>query len=127
MGIGYSCAGQILMVHESIKYTRRRDLEVKYISAIIIDIKLANKRTTTMVALYRQWNLPRGVCNDENKRHIFRYKNILGMLSKILELGRDVIIVGGDNIDTYKNDNLQNIYSNFELKKLRDEFLVEKI
>ena len=37
----------------------------------------------------------------------------------------DVIIVGDDNIDTLKDNNKHNIYNNYDLKALRQQFMID--
>ena len=83
MGIGYNLARQVLIVHNSINYIRRKDLEQKYISSVIIDVKLANQKIVTVMGLYRQWNLPKGICDNENNSQVFRYSKLLETFSNI--------------------------------------------
>ena len=60
-GIGHNISRMVTLIHKSIRYTRRKDLEVNYISHIICDISLSNKGKFTLVSWYRQWNLPKQV------------------------------------------------------------------
>ena len=39
----------------------------------------------------------------------------------------DVIIVGDDNIDTLKDNNKHNTYNNYDIKDLRQQFMIDKI
>ena len=56
--MGHDVSRQILLVHNSIQYTRTHDYIDKYIAAIVIKIKLANRQTQTLISHYRQWTLP---------------------------------------------------------------------
>ena len=59
--IGYHTSRQVLLIHNSLTYTRRHDLEKPYIALIICDIKINKKDTLTIAAYYRQWSLPKDI------------------------------------------------------------------
>ena len=62
--------------------------------------------------MYCQWNLPSDLMNIDrcNYATIHRYKNFINIWEQILKTGRDIIIIGDDNIDSYNN---YNNYNNF--------------
>ena len=47
------------------------------------------------------------------------------MCEKIIKTGRDTIIVGDDNIDSYNNYNIYSNYRDSELKDIRDNFMIQ--
>ena len=58
IGVGHDISRQILLIHNTIDYTRTYDNIEKYIAAIVVHIKLANKQKATLIAHYRQWTIP---------------------------------------------------------------------
>ena len=50
--IGYHTSRQILLIHNSLTYTRRTDLEKPHIALIICDIKINKKGKLTIAAYY---------------------------------------------------------------------------
>ena len=103
LGIGYCNSRVVTIIHKSIQCTRRIDLEPKYIAIIICDIKLSNKNNLTIISLYRQWNLPQDVLNigRDCDNQIVRYNKIINVCESLCNMGKELIIVGDDNIDTY--------------------------
>ena len=69
--VGFHTSRQILLIHNSLTYTRRYDLEKLHIALIICDTKLNEKNTITIAAYYRQWSLPKDI--DANCSQINRY------------------------------------------------------
>ena len=58
MGVGHDTSRQILLILSTIEYTQTYDYIDKYIAAIVIKTRLANRQTVTLIAHYRQWTLP---------------------------------------------------------------------
>ena len=52
------------------------------------------------------------------------YSKFIDNCQKILSQHNNFIIMGNDNIDSMNNHNLSHNYNNFELKDIRDQFLV---
>ena len=107
LGIGYPISRVVTLIHLSLNYTRRKDLEQNYIAAIVCDVKLPNKSNFTIISQYRQWNLPRdiNIVNKLDNNQCTRYQNYVQMCENILKRGNDTLIIGDDNIDSYNNYN----------------------
>ena len=58
-------------------------------------------------------------------RQTYRYDRTLKNFETIIKDSNDVIIVGDDNIDTLKDNNKYNNFNNFEIKDLRQQFLID--
>ena len=54
LGIGYDTSRQLLLIQDTIDYTRQYDYVDKYIAAIVVNIKLAKRNNLTIVAHYRK-------------------------------------------------------------------------
>ena len=50
LGKGHKISRQILLVHNTIEYTRKCELETKYIAAIVINVKLATKSNMSIIS-----------------------------------------------------------------------------
>ena len=50
LGIGYD-----ILRHNTTEYTRKYDLESKYLVAVNINLKLAIKNNVTIISYYRLW------------------------------------------------------------------------
>ena len=124
LGIGHHTSKVITMIHNSLNYVRRTDLEIPYIARIVCDIKLTSLFS---LYIYWQWSLPRDVNVLEQSFYdpIFRYSKFIEMCEKIIKTGRDTIIVGDDNIDSYNNYNIYSNYRDSELKDIRDNFMIQ--
>ena len=59
--INYHTSRQILLIHNSLTYTRQKDLEKPHLALIICDIKLHKNDKLTITAYYRQWSLPKDI------------------------------------------------------------------
>ena len=55
----------------------------------------------------------------------FRYDRTIKTFQTFMKDNNDVIIVGDDNIDTLKDNNKHNIYNNYDLKDLRQQFMID--
>ena len=86
LGIGHNTSRVINLIHSSLHYTRRKDLEQNYIGAIVCDVKLSNKTHFIIISHYRQWQLPRevNVTNILNNNQCTRYHNYVKMCKNIL-------------------------------------------
>ena len=116
------------MIHKSVRYIRRRDLEQNYLSQIIYDINLSKGGKFTLVSWYRQWNLPKQVsvsAGDFNCQ-VVRCSKFFEGCNKILEGNNDLVIIGDDNIDSYNDHNKYNNFRDHQLKGLRDNFIIQK-
>ena len=128
MGVGYGTSRQVLLIHNSIQYTRRKDLEDKYLWIIVCKIKVNRNTHFNMIAHYRQWQLPQELKSNANQYNSqeYRYSKTIVIFSSILEDNSHSIFIGDDNIDTLNNHNFHHNSSNIFLKNIRDEFLVSK-
>ena len=81
--IGYHTSRQILMIHNSLTYTRRSDLEKPYLALIICDIKLNKTDKLTIAAYYIQWSLPKDININYNQTD--RYKDATDIYTNILK------------------------------------------
>ena len=81
LGIGYKISRVVTLIHSTLNYTRRKDLEQNYLAAIVCDVKLSNKSNFTIISHYRQWNLPRdiNIVNDLDNNQCNRYQNYIQM------------------------------------------------
>ena len=61
------------------------------------------------------------------KGQTFRYDRTIQTFQTFMKGNNDVIIVGDDNIDTLKDNNKHNIYNNYDLKDLRQQFMIDNI
>ena len=50
LGIDYKNSRQILLIHKSVQYKRMKEYDHKYISAIVINIRLRNNKSTNLVS-----------------------------------------------------------------------------
>ena len=105
LGIGYEKSRVLLLIHESIQYKRRLDLEKPYLAIIICDLKLNNKINTTVTSIYRQWSIPKSITinNNHMESPINRYKCIIDICENIIKNNKEMIIIGDDNIDTIQS------------------------
>ena len=62
-----------LLIHNTIEYTRRHDCIDKYIAAIVIQVKLANRHNVTLIAHYRQWKLPLVLTDTKFNTQTYQY------------------------------------------------------
>ena len=87
LGIGYSQSRVLLLIHNSIQYKRRYDLDEKYLAVITCDILMSNSKILTISAIYRQWKIPSNViCNDiAMNNQLDRYSKFISNCEKILE------------------------------------------
>lgn len=123
--VGHSLSRQILLISKEINYTRRTDLEDKYLALIICDIHINKTTNITIAAHYRQWNIPKQLQNMTSETQIDRYNRTINIFQKILDNSKnDFLIFGDDNIDTLNNNNIYNNYRLNDLKQLRDSFLI---
>ena len=74
MGVGYSISRQILLIHNSLQYKRRRDLEEKYLSIIICQVKINKNTHLNVIGHYRQWQLPREIQNNAQQYNTQEYR-----------------------------------------------------
>ena len=74
MGVGYGTSRQVLLIHNSIQYTRRKNLEDKYLSIIVCKIKVNRNTHFNMIAHYRQWQLPQELKNNANQYNSQEYR-----------------------------------------------------
>lgn len=124
LGIGYSQSRLLVLIHKSLQYKRRRDLDEKFLAVITCDIILSNNKNITISAIYRQWKLPSTiVCNEHNMTsQNSRYSKFISNCEKILSTQNSkLIILGDDNIDSLNNHNLSSNFNNNELKDIRDQ------
>ena len=94
--MGHDISRQILLIHNTIDYTRKYDNVDKYIVAIVANIRLANKNNDTIIAHYRQWTIPVTPTDLQYNRQTYRYDRTIPMFETILKDKNDVIIVGDD-------------------------------
>jgi len=127
MGVGYSISRQILLIHNSLQYKRRRDLEEKYLSIIICQVKINKNSHLNIIGHYRQWQLPREIQNNAQQYNTqeFRYTKTIEIFNNILDDRHDTVIIGDDNIDTLNNHNLYHNSNNILIKNTRDEFIIK--
>ena len=103
--IGYS--RNIIMIKKDIKYKRRRDLESYPLSSIWIEIFPPRTKSILLNGYYRQWDLPRSIrtsSSGSNSDQNLRYDEYSTLWTKAMTENRDTVIIGDDNIDTFKPD-----------------------
>ena len=79
----------------------------------------------TLIGHYRQWNIPMISDDTRYNGQTFRYDRTIKTFQTFMKDNNDVIIVGDDNIDTLKDNNKHNIYNNYDLKDLRQQFMID--
>ena len=122
--IGYHTSRQILMIHNSLTYTRRTDLEKPHLALILCDIKLNKTDKLTIAAYYRQWSLPKDININYNQTD--RYKDVTDICTNILKnTSNEFILIGDDNIDTLNDNNAYKNFNNHEIKEIRHNFMIE--
>merc|ERR1712243_279347 len=82
--INYHTSRQILLIHKSLTYTRRKDLEKPHLALIICDIKLHRNDKLTIAAYYRQWSLPKDIIINYNQTD--RYKDATDICTNIIKI-----------------------------------------
>ena len=80
LGVGHGVSRQILLIHKTIEYTRTYDYIDKYIAAIVIKIRLANRQTVTLISHYRQWTLPMTPTDIQYNKQTYRYDRTIKIL-----------------------------------------------
>ena len=122
--IDYHTSRQILLIHKSLTYTRRKDLEKPHLALIICDIKLHRNDKLTIAAYYRQWSLPKDITINYNQTD--RYKDATDICTNIIKsTSNEFILIGDDNIDTLSDTNNYNNFNNHEIKEIRHNFMIE--
>ena len=79
----------------------------------------------TLIGHYRQWNIPMTSDDTRYNGQTFRYDRTIKTFQTFMKDNNDVIIVGDDNIYTLKDNNKHNIYNNYDLKDLRQQFMID--
>ena len=114
--IGYHTSRQILLIHNSLTYTRRIDLEKPDIALIICSIKINKTDKLTIAAYYCQWSLPKDISINYNQ--VDRYKDATEICTNIIKnTSNEFILIGDDNIDTISDSNAYKNFNNHEIKK----------
>ena len=122
--IGYHTSRQILMIHNSLTYTRQTDLEKPHLALILCDIKLNKTDKLTIAAYYRQWSLPKDFNINYNQTD--KYKDPTNICTNILKnTSNEFILIGDDNIDTLSNSNAYKNFNNHEIKEIRHNFMID--
>ena len=96
MGVGYGISRQVLLLHKSLQYIRRKDMEDKLLSIVICQIKLSKNRHFNVIAHYRQWQLPHELLSYDIKYNSqqFRYTRTIDIFSNLLADGSNTVIIG---------------------------------
>ena len=122
--INYHTSRQILLIHNSLTYTRRKDLEKPHLALIICDIKTHKNDKLTIAAYYRQWALPKDITINYNQ--VDRYRDATDICTNIIKsTSNEFILIGDDNIDTLSDTNNYNNFNNHEIKEIRHNFMIE--
>merc|ERR1712240_970481 len=122
--IQYHTSRQILMIHKSLSYTRRSDLEKPHLALILCDIKLNKTDKLTIAAYYRQCSLLKDININYNQTD--RYKDATDICTNIIKsTSNEFILIGDDNIDTLSDTNNYNNFNNHEIKEIRHNFMIE--
>ena len=112
------------MIHNSLTYTRRTDLEKPHLALILCDIKLNKTDKLTIAAYYRQWSLPKDININYNQTD--RYKDATDICSNILKnSSNEFILIGDDNIDTLSDNNAYRNFNNHKIKEIRHNFMID--
>ena len=95
------------VIHNSITYVRRKDLEKEDLSIIIIDVNMSEKYR--IVNLYRSFNPPNG------KSPKIAFDEQLILISNIVNTTKDreIIIMGDFNLDEFKHHDVSYRLNNF--------------
>ena len=85
------------VIHNSITYVRRKELEKEDLSIIIIDVNMSEKYS--LVNLYRSFNPPNG------KSPKIAFDEQLILISNIVNITKDreIIIMGDFNLDEFRH------------------------
>ena len=94
LGVGHNISRQLLLIHNTIDYTWTYDCVDNYIAAIVVNIKLAKKNKVTLIAHYRQWNIPMTPIDLRYNTQTFRYDRTIKIFETIVKDNNDIIIVG---------------------------------
>ena len=82
IGVGQGTSRQVLLIHNSIQYTRRKDMEDKFLSIIICKIKVNRNTHFNIIAHYHQWQLPHKLQSAAQQYNSQEYR-----YSKTVEIG----------------------------------------
>ena len=87
MVFGHNTSCQILIIHNSIQYTRRRYLKDRYLAIIIYEIKLNRTSKSYLIGHYRQWQLPRELQSNalNYNSQEYKYSKTIDIFNKILK------------------------------------------
>ena len=112
------------MIHKSLSYTRRTDLEKPHLALILCDIKLNKTDKLTIAAYYRQWSLPKDININHNEKD--RYKDVTEICTNILKnTSNEFILMGDDNIDILSDNITYKNFNNHEIKEIRHNFMMD--
>ena len=96
----FNNARSIMYVRKKLSYERIKKYENENDSSIVIRIGLPNKKKFYIYGIYRQWSLP----NDKESKSISkqeeRWKLSINQMSKVLDLDKEVLIIGDINLNT---------------------------
>ena len=95
-----------LIIHNSIKYTRRHDLEDTHTSTIWVELNIPHHKNILTMAGYRQWRTPKqlNIQNSHtNTQQKLRLLQITTQWTKALAENKNTITLMDTNIDTSHN------------------------
>ena len=118
----------MVLIRDTLSYQRRYDLEDPYISSIWVNININRNHKLIACSYFRQWQLPSNLeHNNSNTKcsQINRYKTFVNQISRASNDKSNIIIMSDDNLNTLDDHSLSSNSRNFELKNIRDNFLIE--
>ena len=121
----------VIYTHDSVRVTRRPDLELENIAAVWLEAGLPGQKSIIIFMAYRQWRLlgqpddrSASVCEQLARWTLFLHKWELALLE-----GKEVVVMMDANLDHLTwgcTENLPSYHSSIRLKDLI-ELLFEKI
>ena len=97
------------LVNDSLDWRRRRDLEIKGVAAIWIEVGGQTKNPLLVCNLYREWRRKQGEdpCpgedgSDSGPAQMTRWTLFMDVWKKVAESGQEHIVMGDVNLDTFK-------------------------
>ena len=89
-----------ILIKDSIKYKRRKDLELKGISTVWIQVGIPGTKSFLVQSLYRQFQRPGKKGTKSISSQLERWKSIINKWEKATEENREIITLGDTNLDS---------------------------
>ena len=80
------------------------------------------------MSAYRQWRLPSeiGILNSGSlQAQLNRYQIMCNQVNTVAKIGKDLVILTGNNINSLEDNSFSSIYRNVDIKGLKDNMIIQ--